>query len=122
MVSDPSKSHTTRLGAGPLDTMGRRIRMLRAERGWSMRDLAARLGTSATAVCKWECGHPMSSSHLLALARELGCTVEFLAGDWRRDVETLGMCIDEAVKAGAITRGRAWELRRAFDLPEVHVP
>lgn len=106
-----------RIGAGPLDMMGRRIRVLRAERGFSLRDLAARLGVSAMAVSKWENGQPMSSTHLLALCRELGCTVEFLMGDWRRDVEVLARCIDHAAQAGVISRGRAWELRRAFDLP-----
>lgn len=116
-MSQDQSTADDRLGAGPLDTMGRRIRMLRAERGWSMRDLAGRLGVSAMAVCKWERGEPMSSSHLLGLARELGCTVEFLCGDWRRDVETLGLCIDHAAQAGIISRGRAWDLRRAFDLP-----
>ena len=117
MPDSPNETTQDRLGAGPLDTMGRRIRMLRAERGWSMRDLAGRLDVSAMAVCKWERGEAMSSSHLLALARELGCTIEFLMGDWRRDIETLGMCIDHAAQAGVISRGRAWELRRSFDLP-----
>lgn len=116
-MASGEQSTADRIGAGPLDTMGRRIRMLRAERGWSMRDLASRLCVSATAVCNWERGEPMSSSHLMALARELRCTVEFLCGDWRRDVEVLAMCIDHAAKAGVISRGRAWELRRAFDLP-----
>jgi transcriptional regulator with XRE-family HTH domain len=119
-MNDQSKTTPARLGAGPLDVMGRRIRMLRAERGWSMRDLGARLGVSAMAVCKWERGEAMSSSHLMALARELGCTIEFLMGDWRRDVEVLGMCIDHAAQAGVISRSRAWELRRAFDLPGEH--
>lgn len=116
-MAEQNPTPAERLGASPLDTMGRRIRMLRAERGWSMRDLAGRLGVSAMAVCKWERGEPMSGSHLLSLARELGCTVEFLAGDWRRDVETLALCIESAAQAGVISRGRAWELRRAFDLP-----
>lgn len=106
-----------RIGSGPLDMMGRRIRVLRAERGLSLRNLAARLGVSAMAVSKWENGQAMSSAHLLALCRELGCTVEFLMGDWRRDVEVLAMCIDHAAQAGVISRSRAWGLRRAFDLP-----
>lgn len=106
-----------RLGASPLDTTGRRIRMLRAERGWTVRELARQLNVSAMAVSKWERGLGISSSNLLALARTLNCTVEFLMGDWRRDVETLALCIECAARAGVISRGRAWELSRAFDLP-----
>ena len=116
-MTDQIRTTPECLGAGTLDAMGKRLRMLRAERGWSMRALGARLGVSAMAVCKWERGEAMSSSHLMALSRELGCTIEFLMGDWRRDVDVLGMCIDHAAQAGVISYSRAWELRRAFDLP-----
>lgn len=105
------------MSAAILEMMGRRIRMLRAEKGWTMRELGKRVGVSAMAVCKWERGEAMSSSHLLSLCRELQCTVEFLLGDWRRDVDALSQCIDEGVRAGIISRSRAWELKRAFDLP-----
>lgn len=79
--------------APALDAMGRRIRVLRAERGLSCRDLAALIGVSPMAVSKWENGAAPTSTNLLAVARALGCSVEFLLGDWRRDVADLRLAV-----------------------------
>ena len=104
--------------APALDAMGRRIRVLRAERGLSCRDLAALIGVSPMAVSKWENGAAPTSTNLLAVARALGCSVEFLLGDWRRDVAVLRDCIQAGVAAGVLGHSRASELLRAFDLGE----
>ncbi len=58
--------------------IGERIRLARKARGWSMRELARRVGVSAQAVSNYERGADTpSSSVLLRIARELDRPLEF---------------------------------------------
>ena len=47
------------------------LRALRAERGWSVADLAERCGVSARTVEGWEQGRPPSGPALIALMRSM---------------------------------------------------
>lgn len=59
--------------------LGRRIGALRRERGLSQAQLAAQLGISASAMGMYEQGRrEPSAGMLVALARELGVTTDYL--------------------------------------------
>lgn len=54
-----------------------RVRELRESRGWSQRDLAAKLGLSPGAVALWENGtNLISATNAFALADLFGCTLD----------------------------------------------
>jgi transcriptional regulator with XRE-family HTH domain len=54
------------------EQLGRRIKMLRVERGWSLKDLAKQSGISVSQLSSIERGaHMPSMESLLALARAL---------------------------------------------------
>ena len=58
--------------------IGPNIRLLRAKRGWTLRELATRAGCSAFAVCKWERGETIRAKYLEAVAAALGVSVATL--------------------------------------------
>ena len=59
--------------------LGARIAALRREAGWSQSELAARIRVSASAMGMYEQGRREPPAELLvALARELGVTTDFL--------------------------------------------
>lgn len=61
--------------------VGVRIRIARAARGWSQRELAQRTGFDATAVSHWERGERLPSiESLRELSRALGVTADWLLG------------------------------------------
>lgn len=62
-------------------TLGRRIRSLRAEKGWTQADLAERIGTSHQTVARSEAGlRTVGIEELLMLAGTFGITMaEFVA-------------------------------------------
>lgn len=61
--------------------IGKRIRDLRLEHDMSMRDLGEKLGTTATAVCRWENGHnEMTLKRAVQIADLFGITLDELAG------------------------------------------
>lgn len=56
-------------GAQPMSTtLGLYLQQLRQLRGWSLRDLAARTGLSASTLSRIETGHEFQFSHLLRIA------------------------------------------------------
>jgi transcriptional regulator with XRE-family HTH domain len=69
-------------------TARRRLRSLRAARGWSIDELARRSHIGASTISRIETGHRrMALDHLVTLARALETTVdELLAGDESDDV------------------------------------
>jgi putative transcriptional regulator len=94
--------------------IGQRIRQFRAERGWSQRDLAARLLISASRLAKYESGvHEPPLRTLIRMARVFGAPVDALlaespaerpVGDTGllqrlRRIETLGPAEREAAMA-----------------------
>lgn len=57
-------------------TLGRRIRSLRAEKGWTQADLAERIGTSHQTVARSEAGlRTVGIEELLMLAGTFGITI-----------------------------------------------
>jgi transcriptional regulator with XRE-family HTH domain len=53
-----------------LQQLGKRLRLLRTERGWTLEDLAKKAGVSSTYLCRLECGDRQPSlSVLLNLAQ-----------------------------------------------------
>lgn len=59
--------------------LGRRIGELRRRKGWSQRDLATRVGTTAGLVGKYERGiYEPRASLVRRIAEELGATTDFL--------------------------------------------
>ena len=45
-------------------TLAARLRATRVRLSWPQTLLARKLGVTQPAVCKWECGYPVSSKHL----------------------------------------------------------
>ena len=62
--------------------VGSHIRAARDKRGWSQRELAVKLGVSASTLCDWEKGRTYPGvENLRNLARECGETASFLLAD-----------------------------------------
>ena len=61
--------------------VGRRIRNLRRDRGWSQRDLAALLGVTQSRLNKYEAGRLPPMGVLLKLARLSGMSLDLLLPD-----------------------------------------
>ncbi len=58
-----------------------RLRELREEAGLSMKQLAAAVGVSDAAVCKWENGNAEPKvNYLIKLSNVFECTVDYLVG------------------------------------------
>jgi transcriptional regulator with XRE-family HTH domain len=75
----------TNAGAG--GDLGSRIEQLRTERGWSLDELADRLGVSRQAVWYWETGQRMPRAALFGqLARALGVTEHELLEPARQEL------------------------------------
>lgn len=74
----------------PLDTdtlIRRRIRSLRAERGWSLDHLAAQCGLSPSTLSRIETGHRrIALDQLVPLARALGTSLDALVDPVEEDV------------------------------------
>ena len=83
--------------------LGRRISTLRKERGLSQAELAARLGISASAMGMYEQGRREPSANtLVALARELQVTTDFLLTGKiasQMDSETFSQMVTSLVNA-----------------------
>lgn len=106
------------MSRGHMETFGARLRTLRAQQGLNMREFGALIGVSHGTVFKWEDGKAYPcSSRLVAISKALDCTPDFLLGSWRNDIEALRACIMAGMLSGDITRDRARELLRAFDVP-----
>ena len=60
---------------------GRRIRVLRAQRGMTQANLAEKLHVSVNAVSGWENGKAISIKHKYSLCQELNISPEVLDGD-----------------------------------------
>lgn len=57
------------------------VRKLRESRGWTQRDLAARLNVSPSTVALWETGmNSLSLRNAFALADLLGCSLDAIFG------------------------------------------
>lgn len=66
--------------------MRNRLRILRAERGWSQAELAGRSGVSRQAINAVETGkHDPSLSLAFSLARQFGLTIEEVFEDEQGD-------------------------------------
>lgn len=63
--------------------IGKFIAQLRAERGWTQRELAETLGISSKTVSKWECGRGLPEVSMLPeVCRVLGISInELLSGE-----------------------------------------
>lgn len=58
-----------------------KIRELREQNDLSMLELAAKIGVSDAAICKWENGdHEPKASYIIRLADFFGCTTDELLG------------------------------------------
>jgi transcriptional regulator with XRE-family HTH domain len=68
-----------------------RIKVIRAARNKTMADMADICGCTAQLICKWEAGtsHPNSSA-LLAIAKELDCSLEWLLDATPLDFHSTG--------------------------------
>ena len=58
-----------------------KVKALREARGWSQRDLAARLNVMPATVAQWETGvNGLSLKNAVALADLFGCTLDAVLG------------------------------------------
>ncbi len=58
-----------------------KVKVLREARGWSQRDLAARLDVTPATVAQWETGvNGLSLKSAVALADLFGCTLDAVLG------------------------------------------
>ena len=104
--------------------LGARIAALRREKGWSQAELARVLGISASAMGMYEQGRrEPSADTLVALARELGVTTDFLltglparGQDEERAVRMLQSCLQEAEAALDRRRDRPFSRRELATL------
>lgn len=61
--------------------VGLRLHMLRYEKGWTLRELAAETGISESMLSRYERGtHPMKDEQLMALAQVFGTSPDELLG------------------------------------------
>lgn len=69
-----------------LRAIGRRIRDMRTDRGWTQDDLGDACEVNRSGVSLWEHGkRPPSTTMLLRLADAFGCTVEYLIRGTKHD-------------------------------------
>lgn len=68
---------TIGLGNGFGERVKARRKALKRSQGW----LAEKMGVSINAVSKWENGGDASLSNIRQIARHLGCSIGYLAGD-----------------------------------------
>ena len=67
-----------------------RLRELMRARGVTALDIAGRIGVSKNTVTNWSKGHtPLVPAHVLALADELGTSIDALAGRYEYSDETI---------------------------------
>ena len=68
-----------------IDTLGRRIKTAREERGFSQQQLADEIGTARTRISGWERdeAEPMTQ-RVIDIAAATGVTINFLLGDFPR--------------------------------------
>lgn len=60
---------------------GERLRELREHRGWSQEQLASLVGVSQGTISHWEKSEGrLRTANLVALARLLGCSIDYLLG------------------------------------------
>lgn len=62
-------------------SLSKRIEERLNEKGWSQAELARRVGVKSTSIWKIVAGHTHGSKHLIAIARELDTTPEYLTGE-----------------------------------------
>jgi transcriptional regulator with XRE-family HTH domain len=82
-ANSPPAGEATRVNRRAIeDGLGRRLRVLREERQLSLRELARRLGISASAISQFETGKSrLSVSTLYAIVTELGLTMSEVFGE-----------------------------------------
>ena len=62
-------------------TFGEKLRKARKARKLSQQDLARRIGVKSNSISNWETGlHIPKNAMIMAIARNLGVTTEYLAG------------------------------------------
>ncbi len=67
--------------------LGKRLLQLRRTKGLSQQTLADRLGVTAQAVSKWECGNAIPDVDiLLALSHFYGLSINTLLGDESKEL------------------------------------
>lgn len=67
--------------------IGKRIAMLRRERGWTQEELAERLGTTRSSVTNWEQGARLPDIDAwFNLAVEFGVSADYIAGTIKQRV------------------------------------
>jgi transcriptional regulator with XRE-family HTH domain len=107
------------------DGLGRRLRERREQEGLSLRELARRLGISASAISQFETGKSrLSVSTLYAIVTELGMSLDELFSGLRSDEPPGGADLPEAAARRPRSRGAAQDgrhvrraqARRAIDL------
>jgi len=62
-------------------TIGQRIKRLRTQRGWTLRELSARSGVSNPFICQVENGRGIGTERLMMLAKALGVRASELLGE-----------------------------------------
>lgn len=73
---------TSQAAKGPGTILATNIKVARAGKGWTQRELAAKLGTDQLAVSRWERGeNSPSDSNLMRLCEALGQTVAWFYTD-----------------------------------------
>lgn len=94
-------------------TPGQRIKLLRISAGLSGAELGNALGVSNMAVSKWENDAMLPrSSKLIALAKELSTSIEFILRGLDGNADLLIRGVDLLQRDGEITSSRAAELKR----------
>lgn len=64
-----------------METFANILKELREESGLSLKKVAAAVGASDAAVCKWEAGHAEPKvGYLIKLSELFDCSVDFLVG------------------------------------------
>lgn len=94
----------------PFNSFAKRLRVLRVVRDMTQGDVAKAAGVSQVMVHRWEQGSTLSASNLMALAKALDVSPEFLVGEDGDDYDDLRDCVECAVAHGLIEKRRAKEL------------